>query len=225
MKTPRRTEPLYAPLRDDDGRLLSSPAVCPSCRCRPVRVVAYTNASGEKAYRASTSCEPCQLAAFGGGSAPAAPAVAVAPAFKVQLVQRGAQWTAVPWGKMAPIVRPVPGNTRMAGAATWATQEEARAELPTLCGCSVEVVSVEPAAPISETRPAPRPVVPLTSDETITALAASVERVAAPPSVTARDLSRHAVRMRKAGLPVAELDPHERARLSLSRSHRIGCAS
>ena len=86
-------------------------------------------------------------------------------------------------------------------------------------------VVVETPAPISETRTAPRPITPLTSEETITAIAASVERVAPPPSVTAADLSRHAVRMRKAGLPVAELDPHERARLSLSRSHRIGCAS
>lgn len=110
MSKPRRTETLPAePLRTDDGGLLLSPPVCPSCRCRAVRVVAYVNEQGAKAYRASTSCETCQLAAFGGGSAPAAPAV-------------------------------------------------------------VEV-------------------------------------------------------MRKAGLPVAELDPHERARLSLSRSHRIGCAS
>ena len=105
------------------------------------------------------------------------------------------------------------------GAEGWTAQA--------VCGAcqAAPVVAVVADAPISETRPAPRPITPLTADETITALAASVERVAPPPSVTAADLSRHAVRMRKAGLPVDELDPHERARLSLSRSHRIGCAS
>jgi hypothetical protein len=77
----------------------------------------------------------------------------------------------------------------------------------------VAAVVVEAPAPVSETRPAPRSVVPLTSGETITALAASVERVAPPPSVTARDLERHEARMRKAGMaPVTRdtCDPHER---------------
>lgn len=76
----------------------------------------------------------------------------------------------------------------------------------------VAAVVVE-VAPISETPPAPRPVVPLTAGETVSALSASLDRVAAPPSVTAADLSRHAVRMRKAGLaPVTRetCDPHER---------------
>ena len=148
MSKPRRTETLPAePLRTDDGGLLLSPPVCASCRCRPVRVVAYTNASGEKAYRASTSCEPCQRGAFGGGSAPAAPAV-------------------------------------------------------------VEV------APISETRPAtPKPVTPLTTGETVAALCQSLATVPAPAPVTAADLERHAVRMRRAGLaPVTRdtCDRHER---------------
>ena len=61
--------------------------------------------------------------------------------FKVTLEQRGSDWLAYPWGKSAPIVRPAPGNTRPASAATWPTCADALAELPALLGGPIEVVN------------------------------------------------------------------------------------
>lgn len=255
MSKPRRTETLPAePLRTDDGGLLLSPPVCASCRVRAVRVVAYTNEQGAKAYRASTSCEDCQRAAFGGGgSAPAAPAVVEVPSALPPSAQKlydsPAAMMAELWpcsNPAAPVAAPAdltrPENLRagmrfqstapgyehvvctFGGEAPAAMAGDIARGMWRFVGFdlglfpraarAVRPVHVAiPAAPISETPPAPRPVVPLTAGETVSALSASLDRVAAPPSVTAADLSRHAVRMRKAGLaPVTRetCDPHER---------------
>jgi hypothetical protein len=188
MKTPRRTETPAAP-----------PGVCSACHCKPVRVVRFTDEQGQTARRASTSCADCQRGAFGGGSP--APVVAAEVTRPVSLVTEEAMTAA-----------------RVTAEKECSCTEEDHPCLP--CAARAFVVTqrhrcavVEAPAPISETRAVPRPVVPLTADETVAVLAASVERVASPPSVTARDLERHAARMRKAGMaPVTRetCDPHER---------------
>jgi hypothetical protein len=75
------------------------------------------------------------------------PGAAPAPAVAVELVQdkNTGQWRACVWGRGAAILRPVPGNTSPAHAATWATEADARAELPALCGCAINVVRVTAA--------------------------------------------------------------------------------
>mgnify|MGYP003441223882 CR=1 FL=1 len=214
MKTPRRTEPLSAPLRDDDGRLLSSPAVCPSCRCRPVRVVAYTNEQGAKAYRSSTSCEECQRAAFGGGSPPAAPAAVVVPSALPATVVTVDECAKLVAEIRALAATPSPGSVHVDSLNSAVLRASAHPVSHDGVGYdSLEVVRVLDAAPISETRPAPRPITPLTTGETVAALCQSLATVPAPAPVTSHDLERHAVRMRRAGLaPVTRetCDPHER---------------
>lgn len=51
-------------------------------------------------------------------------------------------WHACLWGKSAPILRPVPGNTHPATRASWRTEAEAVADLPVLVGHPIEVVRV-----------------------------------------------------------------------------------
>jgi hypothetical protein len=47
----------------------------------------------------------------------------------IQLVRRGNDWVAYFWGKSAPVLRPVPGNTVPARAALWPSREAAITEL------------------------------------------------------------------------------------------------
>jgi hypothetical protein len=47
----------------------------------------------------------------------------------VHLHREGNDWLAYPWGRGAPVVRPVPGNTHPASAARWHDVSEAAREL------------------------------------------------------------------------------------------------
>jgi hypothetical protein len=59
---------------------------------------------------------------------------------QVSIEKRDGRWVAYRWGKSAAILRPVPGNTRHASAASWPTREAAIAELPVLIGGPIEVM-------------------------------------------------------------------------------------
>jgi len=50
------------------------------------------------------------------------------------------RWNAWIWGKTAPILQPVPGNTHPAQRAEWSTPFVAERELPELLGHPIEVV-------------------------------------------------------------------------------------
>lgn len=58
---------------------------------------------------------------------------------KIELEQRGNDWIAYVWGRGAPIVRPVPRNTRPANRAEWRSRDEAVAELTAWFGAIVVV--------------------------------------------------------------------------------------
>jgi hypothetical protein len=62
---------------------------------------------------------------------------------KVELEERRPGWVAYVHGNTAPILRPVPGNTKPAGAAWWSTREAAHAELPALLGAEIVVVHTQ----------------------------------------------------------------------------------
>jgi hypothetical protein len=64
---------------------------------------------------------------------------------KIEIQREARGWVAYQQGKSAPILRPVPGNTRPASAATWATHAAAVADLPALIGAEIELVT-EPGA-------------------------------------------------------------------------------